>query len=89
MKRIVGWLKSILTRQPVSDADDQADDLPDDYSVDVPTHAEVVAWMGDNESAEEEYTMTVPQLESFDLDLSDTDESTGIDPYDTAQLHKK
>ena len=33
--------------------------------------------------------MTVPQLESLDVNLSDPDESTGIDPYNTAQLHKK
>ena len=85
MKRIVGWLESILTRQP----DSIADDLPDDYVVDVPTDAEVAAWMEDNEPVEEECTMTVPQLKSLDSVFSVTDKSTGIDPYDTAHLHKK
>ena len=89
MKRIIGWLESILTRRPDSVADDQSDDLPDDYAVDVPSDAEVATWIEDNEPAKEDCTMTVPQLESLDVDLSDTDESTGIDPYDTAQLHKK
>ncbi len=89
MKRIVGWLTSILTRRPDSVVDDQSDDLPEEYAVDVPSDAEVAAWMEDSEPAKEDCTMTVPQLRSLDVDLSDTDESTGIDPYDTAQLHKK
>ena len=89
MKRIVGWLESILTRQPVSDADDQADDLPDDYSVDVPSGAEAPAWMEEHEPVEEECVATVPSLSVLDTDSSEIDESTGVDPYDTAQLHKK
>ncbi len=89
MKRIIGWLESILTRRPDSGADDQADDLPDDYAVDVPSDAEVAAWMEDSEPAEEECVATVPSLSVLDTDSSETDESTGIDPYDTAQMHKK
>ena len=89
MKRIIGWLESILTRQPVSDTDDQADDLPDDHVVDVPSDAEVAAWMEERESVEKECAATVPSLSVLDIESSEIDKSTGIDPYDTAQLHKK
>ena len=89
MKRIISWLGSILTRQPDSVADDQADDLPDDYVADVPSDAKVAAWMEDSEPVEKECTMTVPSLSVLDTDSSEIDKSTGIDPYDTAQLHKK
>ena len=84
MKRIIGWLESILTRRPDSVADDQSDDLPD-----VPSDAEVAAWMEDKEPAEEECVPTAPSLSVLDTDSSAIDKSTGIDPYDTAQLHKK
>ncbi len=89
MKRIIGWLESILTRQPDSVADDQSDDLPDDYAVEVPSDAEVAAWMEERESVEKECVATVPSLSVLDIDSSEIDKSTGIDPYDTAQLHKK
>ena len=52
MKRIIGWLESILTRRPDSVADDQSDDLPDDDAANVPSDAEVAAWVEDNEPAE-------------------------------------
>ena len=89
MKRIIGWLETMLTRRPDSVADDQPDALPDDYAVDVPSDAEVAAWMEDNEPVEDECVATVPCLSVLDTDSSEIDKSTGIDPYDTAQLHKK
>ena len=85
MKRIIGWLESILTRRPDSAVDDRADDSTDDNTVDVPSESEV----DDQESAQDESAVTVPDLEDLDVDLSDTDKFTGIDPYDTAQLQKK
>ena len=89
MKRIIGWLESILTRRPDSVADDQSDDLPDDYAVNVPSDAKVAAWMEEHEPVEEECVATVPILNILDKDSSEIDESVGTDPYDTAQLHKK
>ena len=89
MKRIVGWLESILTRRPDSVVDDQSDDLPDDYATKLPSDAEVTAWLEDKEPAEKECVPTVPRLSVLDTNSSEIDKSTGIDPYDTAQLHKK
>ena len=89
MIRIIGWLESIFTRQADSVVDDQADDLPDDYAAKLPSVAEVAAWMEDKEPAEEECVPTAPSLSVLDTDSSAIDKSTGIDPYDTAQLHKK
>ncbi len=89
MKRVIGWLESILTRRPDSVADDQSEDLPDDDAVDVPSDAEVAAWMEDDEAAEEECVATVPSLSVLDTDSSENDKTTGIDPYDTAQTHKQ
>jgi len=89
MKRIIGWLESIFTRQADLVVDDQADDLPDDYAAKLPSVAEVAAWMEDKEPAEEECVPTAPSLSVLDTDSSAIDKSTGIDPYDTAQLHKK
>ena len=89
MKRVIGWLKSIFTRQANLVVDDRAHDLPDDHAVDVPSPAEVAAGMEDHEPVEEECAATVPSLNILDTDSSEIRESTGIDPYDTAQLYKK
>ena len=48
--------------------------------------------LSDNSEYEVEATMcdrTVPNLIFDDPSSSDADEPTGIDPYDTAKLHKK
>ena len=97
MKDIPKWLEEILSklRKPVED-DQQNDaesanpnelDLPremQDLVNDTPT--------SDNGEYELEVTMgdiTVPILTLDDQPSSDADEPTGIDPYDTAKLHKK
>ena len=67
MKRIIGWLKSILTRRPDSAVDDPADDSTDDNTADAPSEAEV---------ADQEDVPTPPDLEA--LDLPDTDKLTRI-----------
>lgn len=36
-----------------------------------------------------EHDTTVPDLETLDPDLSDTDNSTGSDPDDTVNMHKE
>ncbi len=41
------------------------------------------------DSVEYEEDVTVPDLRLHDQPSSNADESTGIDPYDTAKLHKK
>jgi len=40
------------------------------------------------DSVEYEDDVTVPDLRLHDQPSSDADEPTGIDPYDTAKLHK-
>jgi hypothetical protein len=64
MKRIIGWLESILTRRPDSAVDDRADDSPDDNTADVPPESEV---------ADQEDVPTLPHVEDLDVDSSDTD----------------
>ena len=66
MKRIIDWLKSILTRRPNPAVDDPADD----NTVDAQSETEVAAPMDDQE---DESAKTVPHLQDLDLDLSDTD----------------
>jgi hypothetical protein len=41
------------------------------------------------DNVENEDGDTLPNLSLDDQFLSDADEPTGIDPYDTAKLHKK
>ena len=76
MNKIIGWLESMFTRR----ANSTVDDSPDDNTIDVPSEAEV---------ADQEDVPTLPDLVDLDVDSSDTDKQTGIDPYDTAHLHKK
>ncbi len=93
MKRIIDWLKSMFKRRAFTVVDNQADDpenvTPDEYTIDAPSRAEVAASLHGREIEQDESTATVPHLEVLDLDLSDTDKKIGIDPYDTAQMHKK
>jgi len=63
MKRIIGWLESIFTQQANLAVDDQADDLPDDNTTDVPSEAEV---------ADQEDVPTLPDLGDLDVDSPDT-----------------
>ncbi len=94
MKEIIRWLETKLFRsKPVNppieseSTDSNELDLPkemQDLVNDTPP--------SDNGEYELEATMgdiTAPNLKLDDQILSDTDEPTGIDPYDTAKLHKK
>ncbi len=94
MKDIPKWLAERLSklRKPVED-DQQNDaesvkpdelDLPKDMQDlvnDAPPPSDV--------ENEDDDGNTLPSLSLDDQFLSDTDEPTGIDPDDTAKLHKK
>ena len=92
MKDIRKWLAERLSklRKPVED-DQQNDaesvkldelDLPKDMQ-------DLVNDTPPPDSVEDEDGDTVPDLRIHDQPSSDADETTGIDPYDTAKLHKK
>ena len=92
MKDIPKWLEERLSklRKPVED--DQQNDAesvkPDE--LDLPKDMQDL--VNDTPSpggVEDEDGDTLPSLSLDDQFLSDTDEPTGIDPDDTAQLHKK
>ena len=94
MKEIIRWLETKLFRsKPVNppiesnstnpnelDLPREMQDLVNDTSLSDNSEYEVEATMGD---------ITVPNLILDDPSSSDADEPTGIDPYDTAKLHKK
>ena len=89
MKYIPKWLAERLSqlRKPVEDdrpsnADPDENDLPKDIQ-DFVTRAPMPDIYPD------ECAATVPQLKVLDLDLTDVDESPGIDPYDTGVFQKK
>ena len=70
-------------------ADDPENVSPDEYTIEVPSRAEVAASLGGRDIEQDEITATVSDLAILDFDLSDTDKSTGTNPYDTAKFHKK
>ena len=89
MKDIPKWLAESLSklRKPFEDdrpsnADPDENDLPKDvqgFVTDAPM-PDIYA---------DECAVTVPRLKVLDLDLTDVDESPGIDPYNTGILQKK
>ncbi len=94
MKQIISWLQAKLSRsEPInppieSDGTNRNElnlpremqDLVNDTSLSDNGEYELEATMGD---------ITAPNLKIDDLSSSDADEPIGIDPYDTAKLHKK
>ncbi len=89
MKRFMRWLETISSRPKEHDADHQPSNAdPDDLGLpkdlqDFVTDAPMPDIYTD------ECAATVPQLKVLDPDLTDVDESPGIDPYDTGILQKK
>ena len=83
----------MFKRRAITVVDNQADDpeivKPDEYTIDAPSRAEVAAFLGGRDIEQDDITATVPELAILDFELSDTDKSTGINPYDTAKFHKK
>ena len=89
MKRIFRWLETISSRPKEPVADDRPSNAdPDDLNLprdiqDFVTDAPMPDIYTD------ECAATVPRLEVLDLDLTDLDESTGFNPYDSGVLQKK
>ena len=89
MKYIPKWLAERLPQPKKTIEDDEPSNVdPDD--LDLPK--DIQGFVTDAPMPDiytDEYASTVPQLKILDLDLSDVDESPGIDPYDTGILQKK
>ena len=85
MKRVIGWFGSLFARRATSALDDQADDLDtikDEFTVELPSRAEVAASMQGQEWAQDDYAAPLPQIEILESDLPDKDNANGFDPYD-------
>ncbi len=103
MKDIPKWLAERLSklRKPVeNDQQNDAESIdPDDEDEIESSRGAKLADSMDNHSAEKNVVMpdiyseghdaTVPHLTVLDLDVTDLDESTGFNPYDTGILQKK
>ena len=97
MKDIPKWLEERLSelRKPVEDDQQNDAESANPNELDLPREMQDLVNgtpPSDNGEYELEVTMgdiTVPILALDDPSLSDTDISTGVDPYDTAKLHKK
>ena len=94
MKQIISWLQAKLSRSELNNPPIESEgtnrnelnlpreiqNLVNDTSLADNGEYELKATMGD---------ITVPNLEIDDPSSSDADEPIGVDPYDTAKLHKK
>ena len=94
MKEIIRWLEAKLFRsKPVNPPIESESTNPNE--LDLPKEMQDLvkdAPTSDNGEYELEATMgdiTAPNLILDAPSSSDADEPTGIDPYDTAKLHKK
>ncbi len=94
MKEVIRWLETKLFRsKPVNPPIESESTNPNE--VDLPREMQDLVNdnpLSDNGEYELEVTMgdiTVPNLKLDDPSSLDADEPTGIDPYDTAILHKK
>ena len=96
MKEIVRWLEAKLFRsKPVNPPSSLESTKPNKTELGLPREMQDLVNdtpPSDNGEYEVEATMgdiTAPNLILDDPSSSDADEPTGIDPYDTAKLHKK
>ena len=91
MRRMIRWLEAKLFRsKPVNPPIESESPKPDRTELDLPKDMQDLV----NDAAppggvEDDDGNTLPNLSLDDQFLSDTDEPTGINPYDTAKLHKK
>jgi hypothetical protein len=91
VKEIIRWLETKLFRsKPVNPPISLESAKPDKTELDLPKDMQDLV----NDAplpggVENEDGDTLPNLSLDDPSSSDTDEPTGIDPYDTAKLHKK
>ncbi len=102
MKRIIRWLKTKLRRWgAVADEPSNPEIIKPDINestIDIFLGSEVANSIGDQKSGKDvpipdiyanEHGDTVPHLEIPDQTSLDVGESDGVNPYDTAKLHKK
>jgi hypothetical protein len=102
MKRIIKWLKTKLRRWgTVADEPSNPEIIKPDINestIDIFLGNEVANSMGDQKSGKDvpipdiyadEHGDTVPHLEIPDQPSLDVGESAGVNPYDTAKMHKK
>ena len=89
MKEIIRWLETKLFRsEPVNPPIESKSTNPDRTELHLPK--DMQDFVNDAPSpggVEDEDNL--PNLSLDDPSSSDADEPTGIDPYDTAKLHKK
>ena len=91
MKEIIRWLESKLFRsKPVNPPIEPDSTNPDRTVLDLPKDMQdLVNDAPPVDNVEYEDDVTLPDLRPHDQPSSDADEPTGIDPYNTAKLHKK
>ena len=89
MKDIPKWLAESLSKLRKPAVDDRPSNADPD---DIEPPKEVQDFVTDAPMPDiytDECDATVPQLKVLDPDLTDVDESPGIDPYDTGVFQKK
>ena len=91
MKEIIRWLEAKLFRsKPVNPPNTFFETKPDKTELDLPKDMQdMVDDAASPGGVENGDGGTLPNLSLDDPSSSDADEPTGIDPYDTAKLHKK
>ena len=91
MKEIIRWLETKLFRsKPVNPPIESESPKPDKTELDLPKDLQdLVNDAPSPGGVEDEDGDTVPDLRIHDQPSSDADETTGVDPDDTAKLHKK
>ena len=92
MKRIIKWLKTHLSRREilvVTDPLNSSESVNDD-ELDLPKDMQdLVSDAPQPDSVDFDLYVTVPDFKPDDQPSTDVDETTGIDPNDTAVFHKK
>ncbi len=91
MKEIIRWLETKFFRsEPVNPPIESNSPKPDKTELDLPKDMQdLVNDAPSPDDVGDEEGDTLPSLSLDDPSSSDADEPTGIDPYDTAKLHKK
>jgi hypothetical protein len=91
VKEIIRWLETKLFRsEPVNPPISLESAKPEKTELDLPKDMQdLVNDAPPPGGVEDVDGDTLPSLSLDDQFLSDDDEPTGIDPYDTAKLHKK
>ena len=91
MKEIIRWLETKLFRsKPVNPPGSPESPKPDKTELHLSKHMQdLVNDAPSPDDVEDDDDNTLPNLSLDDQFLSDTDKETGINPNDTAKLHKK